>query len=40
MPKGWEETSEWQGPCRPEHLDAEATTRKMQEGLPDWWEMR
>jgi hypothetical protein len=34
--KEWEETSEWRGPYRPEHFDAEAATKAMQRGLPNW----
>lgn len=32
----WEETSEWRGPYRPEHFDAEAVTKRMRRGLPNW----
>ena len=32
----WEESSEWRGPCRPEAFDAQAASKEMQKGLPDW----
>ena len=32
----WEESSEWRGPCRPEAFDAQAATKEMQKGVPDW----
>jgi hypothetical protein len=35
----WEELSEWQGPCRPEKFDAEAATKEMRRGLPNWREV-
>ncbi len=35
----WEETSDWRGPYRPEHFDAQAATKAMQKGLPNWREM-
>jgi len=35
----WEQTSDWRGPCRPEHFDAAAATKAMQRGLPNWREM-
>ena len=31
----WDETSEWRGPYRPEHFDAETTTQAMRRGLPN-----
>ncbi len=34
--KEWEETSEWRGPYRPEQFDAEAATKAMRRGLPNW----
>jgi hypothetical protein len=35
----WDETSEWRGPCRPEHFDAESVTKAMRKGLPNWRKM-
>jgi len=32
----WEESSEWQGPCRPEEFDAAVATQRMRRGLPNW----
>lgn len=32
----WDETSEWRGPCRPEHFDAAGATKMMRRGLPNW----
>ena len=35
----WDEMSDWQGPCRPEHFDAAAATKDMRRGLPNWRKM-
>ncbi len=37
--ENWDEMSDWQGPCRPEHFDAAATTKDMRRGLPNWRKM-
>lgn len=37
--KEWDEMSDWRGPCRPEHFDAQAATKDMGKGLPNWREM-
>lgn len=34
----WDETSDWRGPCRPEHFDTAAATKMMRRGLPNWRE--
>ncbi len=33
-----EEFMEWEGHFDPEKFDAQATTKRMQEGVPDWRE--
>lgn len=37
--KGWDEMSDWRGPYRPEHFDAQTATKEMRKGLPNWREM-
>ena len=32
----WEESSDWCGPCRPEKFVAQAATKAMRKGVPDW----
>ena len=34
-----DEMSDWRGPYRPEHFDAQAATKAMRKGLPNWREM-